>query len=85
MSYRFSRRRWLRLASQTGAALAVPYFGPGRALGAANAAPPSERITMGVIGAGLRGTQNLGYFANMGDASGQGGFHQTPHSIGARR
>lgn len=51
---RFSRRRFLHTA---GAMLAAPCFVPARALGAAGAAAPSERITTALIGSGSRGQQ----------------------------
>jgi predicted dehydrogenase len=44
------------------AAASVPYFVPGSALGREGDAAPSERITMGCIGVGSRGTGNMRSF-----------------------
>ncbi|HUT95866.1 MAG TPA: Gfo/Idh/MocA family oxidoreductase [Thermoguttaceae bacterium] len=53
---RFSRRRFLRGA---GAALAAPYVITSSALGGPERAPASERIVMGTIGCGGRGTHDM--------------------------
>jgi len=50
----------LRAALATGAGLAVPTVIPISALGANERPTPSERITMGCIGLGGRGTVNVG-------------------------
>jgi len=42
-----------------GAAMAAPYIVPASALGAGGATPPSDRIGIGSIGLGSRGTQHL--------------------------
>jgi hypothetical protein len=42
-----------------GAALSVPYVVPGKALGRNGAVPPSEKIILGGIGVGNRGTGDL--------------------------
>jgi len=55
MAQRLTRRRWMKLAVQAGAVLAVPQIIPGRALGKNTALSPSERITLGFIGVGLKG------------------------------
>jgi hypothetical protein len=52
-----SRRRFLKGAAQAGAAaIAAPMFVPGRVLGKDGAVPTSERITLGAIGIGNRGS-----------------------------
>ncbi len=55
-----SRRRFLSAAA--GAALAVPQLVPGRALGLDGAVAASNRITLGGLGLGGRGTGDLGSF-----------------------
>ncbi len=57
-----SRRRFLKTAAQAGALLMAPQVIPGRALGKGSAAPPSERIVVGGIGIGNRGTYDLSCF-----------------------
>lgn len=51
-----SRRRFLALGT---AAVAVPYFIPASALGKDGAMLPSERITIGMLGVGNRGSSSL--------------------------
>jgi predicted dehydrogenase len=63
-----SRRRFLKTAAQAGAVLATPYLVPGRALGKQGAVPPSQRIIMGGIGIGNRGSYDLGCFLAEPDA-----------------
>lgn len=55
-----SRRELFRRSIATGAAVAIPYFVRGQALGLDTAAAASERITLGVIGIGPRMTYDLG-------------------------
>ena len=57
-----TRREFLRDALAAGSALAVPYVIPGSTLGADDGPAPSERITMGCIGLGGRGTVNMNTF-----------------------
>ncbi len=52
-------RRELLKRSMTGAVLAMPSLVPAVALGREEKAAPSERITLGVIGLGPRGTHDL--------------------------
>lgn len=52
----FSRRQFLKRAALAGAALGMPTIIPGSALGLNGAVPPSERIVMGGLGIGGRGT-----------------------------
>ena len=58
-----SRRNFLKRAgAASGALLAVPYFIPARALGRDGHVAPSERIVLGAIGIGNRGSYVLGCF-----------------------
>ena len=50
------------------AAVALPYFVPGSALGRNGAVAPSERITVGVIGAGNRGVHHTKGFSSRPDS-----------------
>jgi len=59
---RIPRRRFLSAAVQAGAVLAAPQLIPGRALGKDGATPPSERIVLGGMGIGGRGSYVLGCF-----------------------
>jgi predicted dehydrogenase len=54
-----NRRQFL---AATGAALATPLIVPSRVLGAEGQTPPSERITMGVVGWGMMGPGNTEAF-----------------------
>ncbi|HON93488.1 MAG TPA: Gfo/Idh/MocA family oxidoreductase [Sedimentisphaerales bacterium] len=63
-----TRRQFLAgTATATAGALAVPYYVPASSLGAAGVAAPSERIVMGGIGLGGRGSYDLGYMLNEKD------------------
>src|SRR5262245_62844445 len=62
-----SRRRFLRLSATAGAAVAAPHIIPGSALGLDGAVPPSERVVLGGIGIGNRGTYDLGCFLEQKD------------------
>ena len=63
------RRRFLKSAlSAAGAAVAAPYIIPSSALGRDGAVAPSERIIIGGIGIGNRGTYDLGCFLEQKDA-----------------
>lgn len=65
---RQSRRNFLKtLGSAAAASLAAPYIVPASALGADGSVPPSERITMGIIGCGNRGTDDLQHFLHQKD------------------
>ncbi|HYW78444.1 MAG TPA: Gfo/Idh/MocA family oxidoreductase [Thermoguttaceae bacterium] len=59
---RTSRRRFLKTAAQAGAVLMAPQVIPGAALGKDTAVAPSERIVMGGIGIGNRGSYDLSCF-----------------------
>jgi predicted dehydrogenase len=54
-----TRREVLRGSAAAGAALAAPWFVPATVLGREGKTPPSERITLGVIGIGPRCTYDL--------------------------
>jgi hypothetical protein len=58
----YSRRQFLATALKAGALLAAPQVIPGSALGKDGAVAPSERIVMGGIGIGSRGSYDLGCF-----------------------
>lgn len=63
------RRQFLKTAlSAAGAAIAAPTIIPSSALGLDGAVPPSERIIVGGIGIGNRGTYDLGCFLDQKDA-----------------
>jgi predicted dehydrogenase len=57
---KLTRRDVLQRSLAAGAAVAIPWFVPAAARGAAGKAAPSERITLGVIGIGPRATYDLG-------------------------
>jgi predicted dehydrogenase len=59
---RVSRRRFLKTAISASTVFSVPYIIPGTALGKNGAVAPSERIVLGGIGIGNRGTYDLGCF-----------------------
>ena len=63
----FSRRRFLTTAAAAGAAAALPQLVPGHVLGKDGAAPPSEKIILGGIGIGHRGSVVLDCFLNEPD------------------
>jgi predicted dehydrogenase len=55
----FSRRKFLRGLSAAAGAMAIPCHVPASALGQGGTVPPSERIVLGGIGLGGRGTGDL--------------------------
>ena len=57
-----NRRRFLKTAVQAGALLVAPQVLPFTVLGKDGSVPPSERIVLGGIGIGNRGTYVLGCF-----------------------
>ena len=62
------RRTFLKTAVSAGAAIvAAPHIIPSSALGKDGAVAPSERIVLGGIGIGNRGTYDLGCFLEQGD------------------
>lgn len=60
-----SRRQFIKSVP---AALAVPCIVPASALGAGDSVPPSERITLGIIGTGGRGQSNMRSFLPLSGA-----------------
>jgi len=62
-----SRRRFLGTVVGIGGGLALPTFISPRAMGMAGIAPASERIILGAIGIGNRGTYDLGCFLQEND------------------
>ncbi len=61
------RRQFLKTTAGVGAMLAVPQIIPASALGKDGAVAPSERIVLGGIGIGNRGTYDLGCFLQQPD------------------
>ncbi len=61
------RRGFLKKSLAAGAAVAAPMVIPASALGLDGAVPPSERIVVGGIGIGRRGTYDLGCFMEQPD------------------
>jgi hypothetical protein len=55
----FSRRQFLKGAALTASAVAAPCLIPASALGLNGAVPPSERIVLGGMGVGNRGSDDL--------------------------
>src|SRR4051812_20453863 len=65
---RLHRRRFLKTAlSAAGAAIAAPTIIPSSALGLDGTVAPSERVVVGGIGIGNRGTYDLGCFLEQKD------------------
>jgi predicted dehydrogenase len=64
---RLHRRRFLKTALSVGGAALAPMIIPGSALGLNGTVPPSERIVVGGIGIGNRGTYDLGCFLEQSD------------------
>jgi predicted dehydrogenase len=63
----FTRRRFLAHGAIAASAVALPYYIPASALGGGGVASPSERIVMGGIGMGGRGSYDLGYMLTESD------------------
>lgn len=61
------RRRFMKTALSVGAAMMGPQVIPGSALGKDGAVAPSQRITVGGIGIGNRGTYDLTCFLEQAD------------------
>lgn len=64
---KLNRRQLLKSAARASAVLAAPSFVPGSVLGMSGAVAPSERIVLGAIGLGGRGTGDLRCFMNYPD------------------
>ncbi|HEX4128905.1 MAG TPA: Gfo/Idh/MocA family oxidoreductase [Pirellulales bacterium] len=61
------RRRFLTSAATASAAIALPHIIPSSAIGRDGATPPSERVVVGGIGIGRRGSYVLGCFLDQRD------------------
>src|ERR1035437_2826789 len=57
----FTRRQFLKRAALASGAIAAPCIIPASALGLNGAVPPSERIVLGGMGVGNRGTGDLNW------------------------
>lgn len=66
-SGRYNRRQFVKTVAGAGTLLAVPQVIPGSALGKDGTVPPADRIVMGGIGIGNRGTYDLGCFLQQPD------------------
>jgi hypothetical protein len=62
-----TRRHFLKAAAQVGAVLMLPQIVPGRVLGRDGGVAPSERVVMGGIGIGNRGSYVLDCFLPQND------------------
>jgi len=63
----FTRRRFLTRGMMAAGVVALPYYVPASALGRGGYISPSERILMGSIGIGGRGSYDLGWMLNEPD------------------
>jgi predicted dehydrogenase len=66
-SMTLTRRKFLTRGVMAAGAVTLPYYIPGSALGADGKVAPSERIVMGGIGMGGRGSYDLGYMLTEAD------------------
>jgi len=66
-SMTLTRRRFLRRGAMAASALALPHYIPASALGRGGTVAPSDRIVMGGIGIGGRGSYDLGYMLSQPD------------------
>ena len=64
---KLTRRQFLTRGTMAASAVALPYYIPASALGRGGAVAPSERIVMGGIGGGGRGSYDLGWMLNERD------------------
>jgi hypothetical protein len=62
-----TRRRFLKRVAMAASTVPLPYFIPASALGRNGTVAPSERIVMGGIGIGGRGSYDLGWMINEPD------------------
>jgi len=62
-----TRRRFLKRGVMAASAVALPYYVPASAMGLGGTVAPSERIVMGGIGMGGRGSSDLGWMLNEPD------------------
>ncbi|QDU88039.1 Glycosyl hydrolase family 109 protein 1 precursor [Pirellulimonas nuda] len=66
---RKTRRQFLAATAKAGAAIAAPMIVPSSVLGRDGATPPSERVVVGGIGIGNRGSYDLGCFLQQPDVA----------------
>ncbi len=66
-SMTLTRRRFLKRGAMAVSAMALPCYVPASALGRGGVVAPSERIVMGSIGIGGRGSYDLGYMLTQSD------------------
>ena len=71
-----SRREALRTALGTGALAAAPLIVPASALGRGGAVAPSDRVTVGGLGIGSRGTADLQQLPEPGGRAVHGGLRR---------
>ncbi len=62
-----TRRRFLKRGAMAASAVALPHYIPASVLGRGGPVAPSERIVMGGIGMGGRGSYDLGYMLTQSD------------------
>ena len=62
-----NRRQFIKNVALSAAAVAVPFYVPGKLLGMNGAVPPSEQILLGAFGIGSRGMIVLNIFLNQPD------------------
>jgi predicted dehydrogenase len=62
-----TRRQFLKRGAMAVSAVALPYYVPASTLGRGGTVAPSERIVMGGIGIGGRGSYDLGYMLTQAD------------------
>lgn len=67
MSLKMNRRRFLKSTLAVGAGLALPTIVPAKVFGQGNAVAPGNRITLGCIGVGGMGTDNMNNFLKLPD------------------
>jgi len=64
---KLTRRRFLTRGAMAASAIALPFYVPASSLGRDGAVAPSERIVMGAIGVGGRGSSDLGWMLRESD------------------
>jgi predicted dehydrogenase len=64
---RLTRRRFLARGAMAASAITLPFYVPASSLGRDGAVAPSERIVMGAIGLGGRGSSDLGWMLGESD------------------
>jgi len=64
---KLTRRRFLARGAMAASAIALPFYVPASSLGRDGAVAPSERIVMGAIGLGGRGSGDLGWMLGESD------------------